>query len=67
MNLGEAYLMSMNPLLTTGVNSIWTAYQSQMEAVEARLGLILKDVIPLANEMTTYIVSGGGKGFVPFS
>jgi octaprenyl-diphosphate synthase len=65
MNLGEAYLMSMNPLLTTGVNSIWTAYQSQMEAVEARLGLILKDVIPLANEMTTYIVSGGGKRLRP--
>jgi octaprenyl-diphosphate synthase len=65
MNLDEAYLMSMNPLLTTGVNSIWTAYQAQMEAVEARLRLILKDVVPLASEMTSYIVSGGGKRLRP--
>ena len=62
---GEAYLMSMNPLVTTGVNSIWTAYQSQMEAVEDRLRLILKDVLPLASEMTSYIVSGGGKRLRP--
>ena len=65
MNLGEAYLMSMNPLLTTGVNAIWTAYQSQMEAVESRLGLILRDVVPLASDMTSYIVSGGGKRLRP--
>ena len=62
---GEAYLMSMNPLMTTGVNSIWTAYQPQMEAVEDRLRLILKEVIPLASEMTSYIVSGGGKRLRP--
>ena len=65
MNLDEAYLMSMNPLLTTGVNSIWTAYQAQMEAVEVRLRLILKDVVPLASDMTSYIVSGGGKRLRP--
>ena len=62
---GEAYLMSMNPLVTTGVNAIWTAYQTQMEAVEDRLRLILKDVLPLASEMTSYIVSGGGKRLRP--
>lgn len=57
--------MSMNPLVTTGVNGIWTAYQTQMEAVEERLCLILKDVVPLASEMTSYIVSGGGKRLRP--
>ena len=62
---GEAYLMTMNPLMTTGVNTIWSAYQTQMEAVEERLRLILKDVIPLASEMTSYIVSGGGKRLRP--
>jgi len=65
INAGEAYLMSMNPLVTTGVNAIWTAYQTQMEAVEDRLRLILKDVLPLASEMTSYIVSGGGKRLRP--
>lgn len=65
MNHGDAYLMSMNPLLATGINGIWTAYQSQMEAVEERLRLILKEVVPLASEMTSYIVSGGGKRLRP--
>ena len=57
--------MGMNPLIESGVNSIWTSYRDQMESVEVKLRELLTGIVPLASEMTSYIVSGGGKRLRP--
>ncbi|MDA8150320.1 MAG: polyprenyl synthetase family protein [Nitrospiraceae bacterium] len=57
--------MVMNPLLETGINGIWIAYRDQMAAVEEKLHAILTGIVPLASEMTSYVVSGGGKRLRP--
>jgi len=57
--------MGMNPLIESSVNNIWTSYRDQMVSVEEKLRDLLTGIVPLASEMTSYIVSGGGKRLRP--